>query len=155
VFLQVTDPGESNDLSSQVASKPELHQALVKLQARLTELSKTGAPMPEIVNKSVYKETLLPRQCYFAQETGFWLPSDWQSGPIPSPAPTPSQNCNLLYKTCGNCTTDSTCTACSKNISTQLSKAKCHPKERKAYCNRTHAAWLAGNCPGADDDEAA
>jgi hypothetical protein len=153
-YLQV-DVGEHHDLSASTA--PEHVQAKEKCVRRLTELSKTGIAIPELLPKKQFTAVYRPLRCALAASTGHWLPVDWlgtlpptpppsppatlppspppspPGPPTPKPAPVNCQTvlkmkCPLPFKTYDDCL------ACTRaNASSPI----CKPKERQAYCNST------------------
>ena len=105
-----------------------------QLMGRLLEVSKTGSPYNDFVDgPSKWYEPII---CAIKNETGTWLPMDWDGRPVP-PAPGPPGSCsNELNAACPhNGSSVEVCLTCTRNAAAP----DCGSKERHAYCGPDNA----------------
>ncbi len=130
LFDLSTDTSESHDLftiNGDVAQQ---------LMARLLEVSKTGSAYNDFVDgpASWYE----PIVCAIKNETGTWLPMDFDGRVVP-PAPPPvpgAGNCTaeLIDHCPHNGSSSDVCLTCTREAVAAGLASDCKPKDRQAYC---------------------
>jgi hypothetical protein len=114
---------------------------------RLTVVSATGAPYN--VDPNTTKGWLEQRLCAIKNETGNWLPLDFDGRPVPpGPPPVPPRppdskgDCSSQLALLCNRTaypTEKACVTCTLEAEQGPSPPDCDPAQRHAYCNATQA----------------
>ena len=138
------DPGCLFDVSVDESESHDLYHTrsdiVNQLMDRLSVVSKTGSPYNSFPEgpQSWYE----PLVCAIKNETGVWLPLDFDGRPVP-PAPPPAppgpptaHNCTAeLISACPlNGSSFEVCLACTRQAVQEGLASDCSPADRHAYC---------------------